>query len=524
MERTIECSLSDIRFGTSVVLEGRVRPDRYFEALGQLTDRRRAGENLRLESLLESADPTMVLLEDKRASEPAPSPSFARYRNPREIGRGGMGVILRAEDPTLGRDIALKVIGQEAQADGYTARKFLQEARITGSLEHPNIVPVHELGMTGDRRPYFAMKLVKGVSLDQVLAKGTARSRALRDFTKICDAVAFAHSRGVIHRDLKPQNIMVGEFGEVMVMDWGLARVEGETEVPREGSCFDAPGEVSRTTDGTVMGTPAYMPPEQARGEIDRIDRRSDVYSLGAILYEILTGVPPYPGGSPWEVLKSAAAGKPVPPSERATVPRELEAVVLKAMDPNPDVRYSEAHELKADVEAYLDGRILSAARYNFAQRATKWMRRHRTASVSTASVLLVAALLLGALRWDTARKEIRREKELRTEVQVGWQLLHTARNEFAAIESIPLREPNGERRDDRVDHWFSTLEAAVAHYEALVTKVKSLWPRTVAGVPPLKNSTPPGETCAGRPGPALRKPGFLLSRRRGSAGHAPRG
>ncbi|MBI4614652.1 MAG: SUMF1/EgtB/PvdO family nonheme iron enzyme [Planctomycetes bacterium] len=241
--------------------------------------------------------------------------------------------------------------------------------------------------------------------------------RLLEGFLKVCDGISFAHARGVIHRDLKPANVMVGEFGEVLVMDWGLAKVFGHSDAAAAHVTPDLAGaqvarkargskgdrsepleaEPLRTQDGSVMGTPAYMPPEQAAGEIERLSERSDVYSLGAILYQMLTLFPPFTGGSAYAILQRVIEGKFVRPSERAPgrpVPRELEAAVLKAMAKDPAKRYASVAGLRADIEAYLAGRTLAAARYKPWQRAAKWVMRNKavTAVSAAAAVVLVAA------------------------------------------------------------------------------------------------------------------------------------
>jgi hypothetical protein len=240
-----------------------------------------------------------------------------------QVGRGGMGEVFRGKDPALGRDLAVKVLRPNLRGDRGAERRFQREARVTGALQHPNIVPVHNLGRLPDGRLYFTMKLVRGRTLADMLAEGTGAGwlpGLLGVFEKVCQAVAFAHSRGVIHRDLKPANVMVGAFGEVQVMDWGLAKVLHSA--PDVGSQAVAPGEGSDTvwrvlqTGSTVddrktgvVGTPAYMPPEQARGAADDIDERADVFGLGAILCEVLTGRPPYSGASVADVLGRAVGG-----------------------------------------------------------------------------------------------------------------------------------------------------------------------------------------------------------------------
>ncbi|MBI4617708.1 MAG: tetratricopeptide repeat protein, partial [Planctomycetes bacterium] len=345
---------------------------------------------------------------------------LGRYPVLAELGHGGMGEVILVRDPDLNRELAAKVI-RGGSVERALVEKFLLEAQVTGQLEHPNIVPVHELGLGDEGRAFFTMKRVQGKDLAAILGElrkesgrvsssTSGRRRALRPdaprgpdsslprllgiFLKICDAIAFAHSKGVIHRDLKPANVMVGEFGEVLVMDWGLGKVRGRGESGTGTGTGTGTGE---TQAGTVMGTPAYMPPEQARGETSKIDERSDIYSLGAILYEMLVLEPPFSGSSAAAVLHKVEEGRLVPPSRRAggrLVPRELEAAVMKAMASLPEKRYQSVAELKADIEAYLAGRTLQAVEYNPWQVLAKWAKRNKIAVTGGAAT--AAALLLG--------------------------------------------------------------------------------------------------------------------------------
>jgi len=397
------------------------------------------------------------------------TPAFGRYLRPREIARGGMGVIYEAQDPDLGRTIALKVLDGGLDADPEVTAKFLREARITGQLDHPNIVPVHELGLAADGELYFSMKRIEGRSLAvltdelrDVRPRRQARLRLLGIFLKVCDAVRFAHARGVIHRDLKPANILVGQYGEVYVCDWGIAKIQGMADL--KGAVARAPatdaGDGMSTQDGTVMGTPQYMPPEQAMGEIAAIDTRSDIYSLGAILYTLATYERPFASDRPTEVIERAAMGAIEPPSTRnpdADVPRELEAVILKAMAREPKDRYPTVGDLAADVEAFLAGRTLAAVRYSLTQRATKWASRHKLAVAAAIVICLVGAgghlANQRRAKLDLAAREARQLDDL---AALGVALARD-RAMLATVEgpdAPPLVEPSGEPRAEALARW----------------------------------------------------------------------
>ena len=314
-----------------------------------------AGQSV-LQALAQTMDVPRVMLRDTMAetTDPVVRPSSpemperrdsaSRYQLRGEIARGGMGAVLKGHDNDLGRDLAIKVLLASHRDRPEVVQRFIEEAQIGGQLQHPGIAPVYELGQFPDQRPFFSMKLVKGQTLSKLLSEredlAEDRSRFIGIFEQVCQTMAYAHSRGVIHRDLKPANIMVGAFGEVQVMDWGLAKVlttgavvdpqqalraqeaaqsiiqtrrsrgEGSDFGGLSGSGSGSGSSGAETQMGSVMGTPAYMPPEQALGEIDRLNERSDVFGLGAILCEILTGKPPYTGTETTAVFRQASRSK----------------------------------------------------------------------------------------------------------------------------------------------------------------------------------------------------------------------
>ncbi|MDP7033523.1 MAG: serine/threonine-protein kinase, partial [Planctomycetota bacterium] len=456
-------SLEDAMLVLHLLEEGILESQELHDLVGEVSQRQDAGEEISLASMLmdkglidagflselkssmgrsveastlvlqggespESSEDLDVFLRqgwEESVREGQEAGSFGRYREVRVVGKGAMGKVLLAVDPEIGREVAIKILHPERDGHWRAIEKFRREAQITGRLDHPNIVPVHDMGRTPDGSYYFVMKLVSGRSLAEELEETRAFMserperyegvHLLGAFLKICDAIGFAHSRGVIHRDLKPSNFMMGSFGEVLVMDWGLAKDRGEGLVPKE-SVVEEEGVVGEdvflTQDGTIMGTPSYMPPEQAMGKIDQVNEQSDIYSLGATLYQILTLEPPFIGSSKEEVLHRVREGVLIPPGERAShgiVPRELEAVVLKAMAHDPKLRYSSVTDLQADLEAFREGRVLSAARYSPGQRLVKWLARHRAISAIS---LLSLLFLSGVLGWQSWTRSLERERE----------------------------------------------------------------------------------------------------------------
>jgi tetratricopeptide (TPR) repeat protein/tRNA A-37 threonylcarbamoyl transferase component Bud32 len=315
-----------------------------------------------------------------------------------EIARGGMGRILRARDRRLGRQIAIK---ENLVNTGDHARRFEREARITARLQHPSIVHIHEAGVWPTGEPFFAMELVAGRSFDDVISRATTldhRLALIPNVLAVADAIAYAHHQGIIHRDLKPKNVLVGDFGETVVIDWGLAKdMSGrghESDDP-----FRTPALEGATEVGKVVGTPAYMPPEQARGHA--IDQRTDVYALGAVLFHLLAGRPPITGRNTDEVLARIIAG-PLPSLAEAQpdVPADLLAIVAKAMAFAPGDRYPSARELADDLRQFQTGQLVGAHRYSLGQLARRWLRRHRTAvAVAAAAAVVLVAISAVAIQ-----------------------------------------------------------------------------------------------------------------------------
>jgi len=308
-------------------------------------------------------------LERLRAAADSPDLTGTRYRLVDKLGQGGMGGVFRAEDTALNRQIAMKVINLPDPAGDWSAR-LLQEAHIIAKLEHPAIVPVHDAGVLPDGRPYYTMKLVQGKRLDEHIAIVQNVPDRLRIFLRICDAVAFAHANGVLHRDLKPGNVMVGPFGEVLVMDWGLSKLIGAPESKSRLAQPQVPGTSAQsggTAHGTVMGTLGYMAPEQTRGE--SLDARADVYSLGAILQFLL--------------------------KDSSPIPRPLAAIRKQAMTVDRVERYPAVQDLATDVSHFLDGLPVSAYPEGPLTRSWRWLVRNRVWILLLLAYLVTRALLI---------------------------------------------------------------------------------------------------------------------------------
>jgi serine/threonine protein kinase len=391
-----------------------------------------------------------------------------RFRKLRPHARGGLGEVFVARDEELSREVALKQMLPQYTHSNACRERFVREAEITGGLEHPGIVPVYGLGTCGDGRPYYAMRFIRGETLkDAILRfhdheqgpqKEGERSvelrRLLQRMLDVCHAVDYAHSRGVLHRDLKPSNIMLGKYGETLVVDWGLAKAAGHDDVPltdirTEPALVPRSGSSSEPTAlGKAIGTPSYMSPEQAAGRVDRVTHLSDVYSLGATLYELLTGRPPYVTGNIGEVLRRVQEGKFLRPRlVQPDVPAGLEAICLKAMSHDPAQRYTSVQSLAEDIERWLADEPVQAHNESQSERVDRWLRHHR--AWANASALVVFLLAAAA--------------------SVALAIVHTAQRETAdahAAEQIARQEAIVQR---------NVARKAVDQFEGAVAKLRLL-------------------------------------------------
>lgn len=368
--------------------------------------------------------------------------------------QGGLGVVFLARDHEIDRTVALKQIKSQWADDEDSRARFLLEARITGRLEHPGIVPIYALGADATGRPYYAMRLIRGESLLEVLTRFHATDVAsrldermpelrklLKRFVDVCNAVDYAHSKGVIHRDLKPSNIMVGKYGETLVVDWGLAKVIGSDEdvalTTRMVRQPEGEGGATSTRIGTTIGTPAYMSPEQAAGRNDELGPPTDIYSLGATLYHLLTGELPHADDDDMGVMISRAEhGKVIPANIAAPwLPRPLSSICMKALSCAPESRYVSARALSDDVERWLGDEPVRAHHESLGERVYRWTRTHRTLATSLFVGYLVAtiAIIIGTFGWSYLRVQ-QEERKQRVDSAVG-----LGGDESSAAQSTPI-------------------------------------------------------------------------------------
>jgi len=405
-----------------------------------------------------------------------------RFRILRPFAKGGLGQISVALDEQLQREVALKEL-QAGHADHPVCRsRFLLEAEITGSLEHPSIVPVYALGHYPDGKPYYAMRLIRGDTLRQAIEDFHRESqsdpgqralelrRLLRHFLDVCNAVQYAHSRGVLHRDLKPSNVMLGKYGETLVMDWGLAKSVSRAEDPRyeeELTLHPVSGSsLTLTQTGSVVGTPAYMSPEQAAGRLDQIGPATDVYSLGATLYSLLTNMLPFHEKDRGQLLQKVQRGDfPRPRQVIPTIAPALEAICLKAMAVRPTDRYPSCRALAEDLEHWLADEPVSAYPERWTERALRWIRRHRSWAIAA-----VAALGVVAVTAVTATVLVNRARQ-----QAITLAFHN--RQLADAEQAARREALARFRESRqaVDTWLTGASEVLKYYPSVQEARKRL-------------------------------------------------
>ncbi len=451
--------------------------------------------------LAEAEGESAHVVKPKSDAMPAPEQTGSRYQLQGEIARGGMGAVLRGRDTDLGRDLAVKVLLEKHADRPEVVRRFIEEAQIGGQLQHPGVVPVYDIGHFGNR-PFFTMKLVKGQTLSALLAgrqqPSEDRPHLLTIALKVAQALAYAHAKGVIHRDLKPANIMVGAFGEVQVMDWGLAKVlprGGIADEERAASRGHQPpgveptvirtarnGSTGSSTDteaGTLLGTPAYMPPEQANGDVALIDCRADVFGLGAILCEILTGQPPYVGRSPEEVRLKAANADLADALTRLAgcgASAELLELTWSCLAPEASDRPKDAQAVADALTAYLDGVQARLHRAELAEaeakaRAAEEARRRRLMLALAAVVLLAVTLASGAGLWLKADRDAR-QAQLTRQVHDALNRV-TALREKAKAASVGGAALFGQARE-QAQRALALVENGPAD-QTLVDQVKQL-------------------------------------------------
>ena len=500
-----EITIEDLGSANGVFIEGvqiqlptRVRPDQQVEVgSARIFVRLKTESSEMLAAALWDPDlglaPVRAILEGKK------------YKVLGTIGRGGMGIVHQARDLRIVRNVAMKVIKTSSQFSRENVLRFVDEAQLTGQLQHPNIIPVYELGLDEYGEVFYTMKYVKGTTLDQILRriregeesaiKNFPLATLLTVFQKMCDAVAYAHSMGVVHRDLKPDNVMIGAYGEVLVMDWGLAKKmasgmhdEHLGDTPPQMPPSDLRG--FETLNGLIVGTPPYISPEAARGELDRIDPRSDIYVLGTILYAILTLRPPFPGKEFGELIEQIVSGQfshptsysqpanPLRPSEPPPpgpdgvncvlshlpgrrVPEGLAAIVVKAMASELEVRYQSVAELQADILSWQGGFAPKAERAGIGRQLILWAGRHK-ANVVIFGIFFVLLNTALAVFVFSLKHERDHARESETAARESAEMLSQALTDLRGVAPVFAKEAEDLVKKKDLDAALARIESAI--------------------------------------------------------------